>query len=196
MFHFTALAYLPMIRREGITMGEVPLENVPYEQKPHLPNLTREPDPKKQTCWNTRQTVFDKSRVRLTVDVDGLDVVSFRELAKQYRMRSKWIKLLSPASQHYNWFHSKTPIPPDRLSQTEIALSSPFDYSVLSHADLESLCAQIDEERENALKMDPKRGKVWPRNPERINTCWLLDNERFLEGNGGVYMSIPFSPEM
>jgi len=41
LFHFTSLFWLPRIMREGITLGEIPIDPaVPYEKTPKAANLT------------------------------------------------------------------------------------------------------------------------------------------------------------
>jgi len=56
LYHFTNLLSLPDILKEGITRGDIPLEKMPYKDRPQAPNLTRNPSPKAQDCCSAQLT--------------------------------------------------------------------------------------------------------------------------------------------
>lgn len=62
-YHYTALAHLPNILREGLTRGTA--ADCPVSG----PNFTTSPHPHSQT-W-ARRSGIDKTKVRLTVVVPG-----------------------------------------------------------------------------------------------------------------------------
>ena len=94
IYHFTCLAYLPAIIRDGITRGEVPIGPIAYADRPQAANLTTNRTREDQKLWN--YSVFDKTRIRLTVEIPGSELTSFREVKEQFKIRASWLNRVAP----------------------------------------------------------------------------------------------------
>jgi hypothetical protein len=173
LYHFTSLMHLPDILREGITRGEVPLENVQYRDRPQAPNLTRKSDPRSQE-W-TKGCVMDKARVRLTVKLRTEAVTSFREVKQKYRMRSRWIKALAPAGQHFDWFFAFGGVPLERIAKIEVAIHTPFEYVEPAPQVLESLLVLVEKESRKLTERRHVTGFSFFEDSDVLRNSWLFD---------------------
>lgn len=146
LYHFTCLAYLPEVLRDGINRGEIPVSRyVPYEQRPNAPNLTRNPSPNAQLCW-TEIGATDKTRVRLKIVLPKTQVRTFKRVQKQYGIARDWVKTLAPRKEHLDWFFAKGDVSPEYIAEVDVALEKPGKYSTVAGAALEELIQVIESE--------------------------------------------------
>lgn len=190
LFHFTALAYLPAIRREGIKRGEFPDPALPYHERPQWPNLTNVRDPKKHTLWNV--SGFDKTRVRIEVDTGLLTIRSFDELCEEYELPKHYVKALAPKGENRTWFHSIGPVPTTSFVGIEIALEQPFRYRCLCDEHIEALCQHVEAHfAEHFTLSEIPGGRVSFNHPTSREQCWLLDSTQFIDELKGKYRPLP-----
>lgn len=190
LFHFTALAYLPAIRREGITMGEFPLHTMPYHQRPQWPNLTNFKNPKKHGAWNV--SAFDKTRVRIEVDTSGLTIRSFDDLSSEYQLPERYLKALAPDGENRTWFHSMGAISANSFIGLEIALEQPFSYRSMREEHLTALCNHVEQHYiEHLTPSSIPGGSMTFNHPKTVDQCWLLDATQFVEKRTGKYRPLP-----
>ena len=191
LFHFTALAYLPSIRLEGITLGEFPLHTLPYHhQRPQWPNLTNFKNPKKHGAWNV--SAFDKTRVRIEVDTSGLTIRSFDDLRMEYQLPENYVKQLAPNGENRTWFHSIGAIPIDSFISIEVALEKPQSYRNMRVEHLTALCNHVTQHFTEHIVPSSISGRELKFNhPHSIDQCWLLDSFKFVDKRTGMYRPLP-----
>ena len=177
--HFTALLWLPSIMREGITLGEIPLGG-PYENNPQLPNLTSESDPRKQGCWCPLSSPIDKSRVRLSVELEQQGYVTFKTIRQRYNLSNSWVKQLAPNSEHFSWYFSVESVPVKKISKVELAISKQFEYQPLEAKQLEQVLRDVDHEFDAAIEFEPATGMV----ALKQESTWLFDGRAFQNSSG------------
>jgi hypothetical protein len=96
LYHFTCLCYLPMILREGIDRGEVPITQSKIFQ---APNLTTNGNPTSHR-W-VADSIVDKLRVRLRVKIQPGDtrLEPYRDVFNKHRGDKKFFRRLDPYGQ-------------------------------------------------------------------------------------------------
>ena len=189
LYHFTTLVWLPQILQEGISKGEVPTPQK-YASKDQLPNLTSVEEARAQACWNVGD--FDKTRVRLKVNLPKKDVLTFEKIAKKYKLRHKWIRSLAPRGEERDWFFSKRAVLPSEIKSVALAIENPHNYTTmytaLDDSELLELCRKISQEFDRIFVYDPNSGNIRSRN-SHSGLSWLLDGPR--HHRFGKYRPIP-----
>lgn len=174
LYHFTCLAFLPEIMRDGITQGEVPIGPVPCADRPQAANLTTNPNPNVLQSWNV--CTFDKTRIRLTVDIPESELTSFREVKERYKIKASWLKLIAPYHVRQQWFYAFGGVRPDQITLFEKLDNG--EYVVVD--DLQSLIEEIESELERALVFSvvtsgfSKGARRWELKPD-VEDTWLFD---------------------
>ena len=143
LYHFTCLLYLPMILRQGIRRGEVPV--CPFGVMPNAANLTSVGSRAAQE-WYNELNFLDKTKVRLEVDVHTSELTTFNEVAKTYRMPQNWIDTLDPHDQRDQWYFAFDGIPVDQIVEVGIAHDKSDSYVPIADERLEILCRQVERE--------------------------------------------------
>lgn len=181
LFHFSPLLHLPVILREGITRGEVPIDpDMPHNQLPIAANLTTNGNPNDQ-IW-TGGGPLNSLMVRFTVEVPELDLTSFREVKEQYHVRSKWLKMIAPYEHRRHWYFAFNGIRPDQIEKVEL-----FDegsYRQLSQLEVLELVSQIEQETSEKLEISTisggkNAGKRGVRLRDHASDSWLIDGVKF-----------------
>ncbi len=121
LYHYTAREYLPSIKRQGITRGDVPLTptggfNAPW--------LTDDPNAAQQD-WK-EGSGLDKTAVRIEVAIPKSErkkLLSWPVLADRAKMDPTWYEALDKAggggSAHWHVFYGR--IPPGWFRSIEVA---------------------------------------------------------------------------
>lgn len=153
LFHYTALLYLPSIIREGINRGEVPIPRDIRTLVDNAANLTTNPNDADQTrIWAEGR--LDKTKIRITVDVDQSELVTFRQLRERYDLTAKWWKHVAPIEERKHWFYAFGGVQPAQFCS--IKLRTDAAYKLLDDDALSNLISRITAERERALVLTPK----------------------------------------
>ena len=179
LFHFTSLLNLPGILQHGITRGEVPVDPYcSYDRLPQAANLTTNGSPSGQDIWNRSNTITDKTKMRLTVDVPDVELTTFRQVIEKYRMGSSWAKVIAPNEHRRYWYFAFRGVRPEQINKVEIMEDG--DYRQLPHGEVKLLVTEIEAEK--ALKLDfpviksgRMRGSVSVRLRPGFDDCWLFD---------------------
>ncbi len=159
LYHFTALINLPAIVRNGLTDGRLPVDR--RHGFIRAVALTTDPNHRRQH-WLT-DTGFDRTRVRLTCDVDAWSV---RQIYERYPTPVRVQRQLVPYDVRGKWFFVDA-VPPERLT-VEIRHD---EYEPVDA--LETLIRDIDRERREAFTFEAgPRGEI----AELIGRkSWLVD---------------------
>lgn len=110
-------------------------------------------------------------------------MTTFKQIRQAYRLRSKWVKFLAPAGQHFDWCFALEGVAKHQIKKIEVALDDPHQYSVISNHDLPWLVEILNAEKSklNLETVDGKRGFSLRIDAE---DCFLIDgperSERFL----------------
>ena len=172
LYHFTPFVRLPAILKEGITKGDVPLEDVDYQHSPNAANLTRNGSRHEQT-WVGHLIV--KQQVRLTVDVPTVELVSFKKVARKYCMSRQWVKALDPKNHRKDWFFSFDGVKPHQIKSVEILRGG--NYKKIEGDDLQQFISAIDAEFDNLIVTTIRFGPAAGANAVRVKpgrTTWLF----------------------
>ncbi|GDY07637.1 hypothetical protein LBMAG52_11230 [Planctomycetia bacterium] len=177
-YHYTCLLWLPSIMREGIKNGEIPVDPaIPYQQSKLATNLSTNGNREDQLrIWAVG--CFDKTRIRLTVDVQERELINYRQLRERFSIRAKWAKLLAPIQERKHWFYAFGGVPTEKISGVE--LWNEGRYAPIAGADLDKLIAAIEAERNRALHIEvAKSGRFSGYRTVQlhngISSSWLLD---------------------
>ncbi|QDT55504.1 hypothetical protein Pan44_35480 [Caulifigura coniformis] len=160
LYHFTALINLPPIIRNGITDGRLPVHR--RHGFIRCASLTTEPDHRRQS-WYT-DTGFDRTRVRLTCDVDAWSV---RQIYQRYPTPVRIQRQLVPWEMRGKWFFAAS-VPPEKLT-VEIRHD---DYEPVPPDELAGLIHDIDLERQNFRFEAGPHGEIADLIASR---SWLVD---------------------
>lgn len=169
VYHFTAFLHFPAIMQEGLTKGEVPVNAT--SQLPQAVNLTRIPQREKQSGWGALNNIMDKTKVRVSIEIDREEVLSFKEVRKKYKISPAWAKALGSGADPFNHFFFFGTIPPERF---EVVSVWDDGYKPMTESDLAELVAKIDKEKKN-LVFAVVRGQKVVRLKEGVPCSWLLD---------------------
>ena len=117
LYHFTCLAHLPEVIRDGITKGEVPTGPIRYANSPQAANLTK--NPKREDQHWTYGSACDKARIRLTMEIPDSELTSFREVVERYKIRNSWAKRAGPNYARRQWYFAFGGVRPDQIRLVE-----------------------------------------------------------------------------
>lgn len=170
LYHFTCLCYLPLILRDGIQKGEVPVGV--YPRNPNAANLTGYGDRKGQE-WFKSSNILDKTKVRLTVEVPHNDITSFEAVASDYSLTEAWIMVIDPLKHRDRWYFAFDGVSPENIVEVALAPGASSEYELVPGETLESLLADIEKEQQRAgIVMTPKGAMCEIHN---VIGSWLFD---------------------
>lgn len=175
LYHFTCLLYLPMILRDGIRRGDVPIS--PKGHCPSATNLTAIGSRAAQQ-WYSDVNVLDKTKVRLKVEASVNHLKTFNEIASTYRMSQHWIDCLDPLGQRDQWYFCFDGISVEEIIEICIAHDDSDRYEPISDEPLKLLCQQIERECNSLdLVLTPLGMGMTGSKKDAFNS-WLFDGPR------------------
>jgi len=173
LYHFTCLFHLPAILREGVTKGEVPAWPDPDQSKrPNAPNLTSIGSRKAQQ-WCGELNIFDKTKIRLQVEVTRDELATFNEMVALYDTPKWWVKALDPLNQRDHWYFAFDGISVEQIVEIAVADDNSDEYVPISDVDLDRLIGAIEDERKTLPCVETPQGPAleFTEPPD----SWLLD---------------------
>ena len=174
LYHFTAAFRLPAILEQGITKGDVPLENMSYAESPEAANLTRDMRPEVQN-WTGKNGY--KKQIRLTVEIDRDELNSFNRIAKKHRMSRQWLKALDPFNQRHDWFFAFDGVSPEQITKVEVLRQG--RYVALTGDELDQFIHEVETERKKLNFQTLTSGVLAGAEVFRVKpgrTTWLFAN--------------------
>jgi hypothetical protein len=121
LFHFTALYHLPPIARDGLSKGEIPVNE---GKNAHGPNFTTNPKGSVQGHWATG-AISDKTKIRIAVDIAESDPKLIHWKTKGWKGSRSHLRLLDSFGQGKFWYvYVDGVVPPPFL---EIAIRETAD---------------------------------------------------------------------
>lgn len=173
LYHFTAFLHLPEIMRDGLNRGEIPINGKwHYDRLPQAINLTRLSARKDQAAWGALRNIIDKTKVRITLDVDRNTVESFKDVRKRLKIPSSYARQLGAGADPYNHFFFFGVIPPDQFQLVEVWHDD--CYKALNETELAELIVKIESERGN-LVFSTVKGYPCLELKEGVSDSWLVD---------------------
>ncbi len=153
LYHYTAMLYLPVILRDGIKPGELPVDPMKYNYAkcPKAVNLTLNGNATEQQKIWAKGSVLDKTRIRLTVAVPEKELVSFRKMRETYKITAEVLDLLAPKHVRQDWFYRYGQMSPDAI--VAIELLDGGEYRKLSCPETTELVQRIEAEIDRALEL-------------------------------------------
>ena len=174
LYHFTCLKHLPAILQDGITQGEVPTGPEPDPTKrPNAPNLTLVGDRQPQQDWN-RGNVWDKTRVRLVVELPGEELTSFAEVVRIYDISQSWVERIDPLHQRDKWFFAFGGVAVEQIKEVQVFDEPRAEYVPVSGNDLADLIQRINVETKTLRLVRFPNGTMGVFIKDG-DTSWLLD---------------------
>ncbi|HEX4144543.1 MAG TPA: hypothetical protein VHY91_13635 [Pirellulales bacterium] len=150
LHHFTCLLHLPEVYREGITRGEIPIDpRIPYASIPMAANLTTNPDRDTQRrVWaGGSRLAFDKTRLRLTVEMPLHELLTYRQLRERFRIKSRFVKALAPVTERGHWFYAFAGVKPCQIVRYEMWTRVGGMYEEIAAELMPECAAEIEAER-------------------------------------------------
>lgn len=97
LYHYTSLAILPAILRDGLTKGDVPLDAY---QSINAVCLTIRDAPPRRVLVNGQNGSFDKTGMRIAVEVNHTDplLVRWEHFPQQFRVDARFFRRLNAVS--------------------------------------------------------------------------------------------------
>lgn len=97
LYHFTHRERVPIIKKWGIAKGDVPIS---HSTGYNAPWFTSDPRWESQGWTQPHLCAFDKSEVRITVEIDESDpkLWKWHDLAKDLNIEKHWLEALDSAS--------------------------------------------------------------------------------------------------
>jgi len=173
LYHFTCLFQLPAILREGVTRGEVPAwPERNYTKLPNAANLTSIGSREAQQ-WCNELNIFDKTRIRLAVEVTEDELMAFNEMVDMYETPKWWVKTLDHLNQRDNWYFAFDGIPVEHIVEIAIADDTSGEYVPISDVDLKRLVGAIEDERKTLPWVQTPSGPAFA--CTEPPDSWLLD---------------------
>jgi hypothetical protein len=141
LYHYTSLYHLAPIMREGIRLGEIPLDGA---RNVHGPNFTTSVNYKLQ-AW-ARGSIADKTKVRIVVEIEKDDPKLKHWKTQVWKGEPKELRRLDEYGQAKWWYvYVDGVVSPDRF--TEVGIREGEIYRPIHGDELAALVAKIDEER-------------------------------------------------
>lgn len=143
LYHFTALYYLPQILTDGgLRRGHIP--TLPIDEEQQVVNLTRTGERHKQHWYSDFPNEYDKTRVRISVDVPVDKLKSWKAVQKEFSIRSKDMKSIDPHYDRPNWFYAFDGVHVEHFENVEVWQNGEWWH--LSLENLQKLAEFIQEE--------------------------------------------------
>jgi hypothetical protein len=170
LYHFTNLANLPTILREGLVKGRVPLAPTDYRR---APNLTSNPNPRAQH-WALGGAT-DKTKVRLSVRIPEGEprLEAWRDVCRRLRVDQHWQRGLDPFGQGKSWFVFRGVMPPEWITVVDVRRAG--GYAPCRGDELGRLTAAVEEELRKLIFVDGANGELYVGLKPGHTGSWLLD---------------------
>lgn len=184
LYHFTAMMYLPRIIREGLTMGELPLnpaKHGKYCTRDQAVNLTTNAKRADHIAiWAnpggmSNPMLIDKTRLRIEVGLPDSEITTFRQFVEKYKPTRKELDLLVPYEHRSSHFFAFGGVRPEQF--VDLCFWKHEEQEYESFADgIPEMLAVVEPEIERAIEFHTEPdGEVVFRFKDGGEDTFLLD---------------------
>jgi hypothetical protein len=162
--------------REGLRRGEVPINfHDAYDKMPVAINLTSIKERDKQSGWGALSGTFDKTIVRITIEIDRDKIESWKQIRQRLKIHKSVDKRLGSGADPYNHFFFFGTIPPDQFQVIEIWDTN--QYKTVNNQEVAELIERIEKELDNFIFSNENGWRVCELK-KGIYDSWLLNRQR------------------
>jgi hypothetical protein len=128
---------------------------------------------RKAQQWCGELNIFDKTKIRLQVEVTRDELTTFNEMVALYDTPKWWVKALDPLNQRDHWYFAFDGISVEQIVEIATYDDKSGEYVPISDVDLERLMADIEDERKTLPCVQTPQGPAF--DCTEPPDSWLLD---------------------